>query len=198
MVVMVELIHRWCVDAKLCVGPLGCPLGKPVVQRDPFRCPVKYTAAKGKRYTDALGRSLYAIILSMKDSNVSHCLSNLRPDVGLVDALRLFSCAHPHPPPTIRMPAFSFVRTYNIDCDDSGNMCSGMIAVSEEGKAIYMVFRDTASRKQSEATVVTCRRFSIQCGAMTKAVLDIIYEKGQCPSGILDLDHYRYDDRLVV
>ncbi|RCN47032.1 hypothetical protein ANCCAN_06963 [Ancylostoma caninum] len=114
---------RWCVDAKLCVGPLGCPFGKPVVQRDPFRCPLKYTATKGKRYTDALGRSLYAIILSLKDSNVTHCLSNLRPDIG-------------------------FVRTYNIDCDDSGNMCSGMIAVSEEGKAIYVVFRDTASRKQ--------------------------------------------------
>ncbi|EYC39619.1 hypothetical protein Y032_0649g1125 [Ancylostoma ceylanicum] len=59
----------------------------------------------------------------MKDSNVTHCLSNLRPDIGLV-------------------------RTYNIDCDDSGNMCTGMIAASEEGRAIYIVFRDTASRKQ--------------------------------------------------
>ncbi|KAK6763548.1 hypothetical protein RB195_024029 [Necator americanus] len=32
---------RWCVDANLCVGPLSCPFGKPVVQRDSFRCPAK-------------------------------------------------------------------------------------------------------------------------------------------------------------
>ncbi|KHJ98818.1 hypothetical protein OESDEN_01200 [Oesophagostomum dentatum] len=116
-------IYRWCVDTKICVGPLSCPLGKAVVQRDAFRCPTKYSAAKGKRYTDALGRSLYAIILAQKNSNVSTCLRNLRPDIG-------------------------FVRTYSVECDTSGNTCSGMVAVSEEARAIYLAFRDTASKKQ--------------------------------------------------
>ncbi|KAK6763582.1 hypothetical protein RB195_024052 [Necator americanus] len=32
---------RWCVDAKQCVGPLSCPPGRAVVQRDSFRCPKK-------------------------------------------------------------------------------------------------------------------------------------------------------------
>ncbi|VDP10033.1 unnamed protein product [Heligmosomoides polygyrus] len=32
---------RWCVAAKQCVGPLSCPFGKAVVERDAFRCPKK-------------------------------------------------------------------------------------------------------------------------------------------------------------
>ncbi|KAK5964812.1 Triacylglycerol lipase, partial [Trichostrongylus colubriformis] len=114
---------RWCVESKLCVGPLSCPLGKPVVQRDSFRCPAKASVAKGKRYTDELGRSLYAFILSLRDENVTACLLNVRPDV-------------------------SHIRTFTVECDTSGNTCSSMVAVSEEAKSIYLVFRDTASRQQ--------------------------------------------------
>ncbi|CAJ0609825.1 unnamed protein product [Cylicocyclus nassatus] len=103
----------------MCVGPLSCPLGKPVVQRDPFRCPVKYSQAKGKRYTDALGRSLFAVILAQKNQkNITSCLHNLRPDIG-------------------------FVRTYSVECDVSGNTCGSMIGVSEEARAIYLGFGDT-------------------------------------------------------
>ncbi|VDM79949.1 unnamed protein product [Strongylus vulgaris] len=129
---------RWCVEAKLCVGPFSCPLGKPVVQRDPFRCPVK---AKGKRYTDALGRSLFALILAQKNSNVTSCLHNLRPDIG-------------------------FIRTYSVECDASGNSCGGMLAVSEEGRAIYLSYGNTVSRKQLVSELVN--GLGAQLGAWEK------------------------------
>uniref|UniRef100_A0A0K0D7X1 Polyprotein n=1 Tax=Angiostrongylus cantonensis TaxID=6313 RepID=A0A0K0D7X1_ANGCA len=83
----------------------------------------QYPTAKGKRYTDALGRSLYAFVLSLKHHNVTECLRNLRPDIILT-------------------------RTYRIECDSSGNFCVGMLAVSNEAKAIYIVFRDTTTKKQ--------------------------------------------------
>ncbi|KAK6763562.1 hypothetical protein RB195_024040 [Necator americanus] len=83
----------------------------------------QYSPTKGKRYTDALGRSLYAILLAQKSTNVTKCIKGLRPDI-------------------------SFLRTYSVECDSSGNSCSGMIAVSEEGRAIYLSFRDASSKKQ--------------------------------------------------
>ncbi|XGW11107.1 hypothetical protein V3C99_012535 [Haemonchus contortus] len=132
---------RWCVESQLCVGPLSCPLGKPVVQRDSFRCPLEITTAKGKRYTDELGRSLYAFILSLKSDNVTTCLSNLRPDV-------------------------THVRTFTVECDSSGNDCTSMVAVSEEAKSLYLVFRDTASRKQLITEMVS--GFGAQLGAWEK------------------------------
>ncbi|KAK6033675.1 hypothetical protein OSTOST_00098, partial [Ostertagia ostertagi] len=78
---------------------------------------------KRKRYTDELGRSLYAFILSLRDTNVTACLLNVRPDV-------------------------SHIRTFTVECDSSGNTCTSMVAVSEEAKSIYLVFRDTTSRQQ--------------------------------------------------
>ncbi|WKY15857.1 hypothetical protein Q1695_000942 [Nippostrongylus brasiliensis] len=132
---------RWCVEANLCVGPLSCPIGKAVVQRDPFRCPVKYTPAKGKRYTDELGRSVYAFILALKAENVTACLTNVRPDI-------------------------SYVRTFTVDCDSSGNKCSGMLAVSQEAKSIYLVFKDTATKQQLTSELVN--GLGAQLGAWEK------------------------------
>ncbi|KAK5986884.1 Triacylglycerol lipase [Trichostrongylus colubriformis] len=34
---------RWCVYVKQCLGPLSCPFGKAIVERDPSRCPKKVT-----------------------------------------------------------------------------------------------------------------------------------------------------------
>ncbi|VDM62161.1 unnamed protein product [Angiostrongylus costaricensis] len=42
----------------------------------------------------------------------------------------------------------NLTRTYRIECDSSGNFCVGMLAVSDEAKAIYIVFKDTTTRKQ--------------------------------------------------
>ncbi|CAJ0575853.1 unnamed protein product, partial [Mesorhabditis spiculigera] len=114
---------RWCVESQSCGGPLACPLGKPVVQREPFRCPVKIPSAKGKRYTDRLGRSLYAVALSVKDRNATECLENARPDIR-------------------------HIKTYETDCDQSHNVCTGLMAVSEEAKAIYVAYKGHSLDKQ--------------------------------------------------
>ncbi|WKY15858.1 hypothetical protein Q1695_000943 [Nippostrongylus brasiliensis] len=119
---------RWCVTARQCVGPLSCPFGKAVVERDPFRCPKKNSDAKGKRYTDALGRSLFSIILSTADEN-PQCLLNVRPDI-------------------------SYVRRFSIVCDISDNTCRGLLAVSLEAKSIYIVFQDSETQKQLAAELI--------------------------------------------
>ncbi|EYC14898.1 hypothetical protein Y032_0039g72 [Ancylostoma ceylanicum] len=132
---------RWCVEAKQCVGPLSCPLGRAVVQRDPFRCPKKNSNAKGRRYTDALGRSLYSFILSLKHEDPGTCLHNLRPDI-------------------------SYIRTFTTDCDSSGNQCRGLLAVSVEAKSIYVAYRDSESQKQFAAEMLN--GFGAQLGAWEK------------------------------
>ncbi|VDO20944.1 unnamed protein product [Heligmosomoides polygyrus] len=67
--------------------------------------------------------------MALKDDNATSCMLNVRPDVG-------------------------YLRTYTVECDNSGNKCSGMVAVSEEAKSIYIVFKDTASREQLMTEVV--------------------------------------------
>ncbi|CAJ0951863.1 unnamed protein product, partial [Mesorhabditis belari] len=114
---------RWCVESQTCGGPLSCPFGKPVVQRESFRCPVKFPTTKGKRYTDRLGRSLFAVALSVRDANATECLLNSRPDIN-------------------------HVKTYEVECDQSHNMCSGLLAVSEEAKAIYVAYKGHSLDKQ--------------------------------------------------
>lgn len=114
---------RWCVESNTCGGPISCPVGKPVVQRDPFRCPTRQSNEPGKRYSDALGRSLFAVSVSVRDSNVTECLGNVRPDI-------------------------SHVKTYEVECDGAGNKCKGLIAVSEDAKALYVAYKGSSFDKQ--------------------------------------------------
>uniref|UniRef100_A0A1I7XC88 Lipase_3 domain-containing protein n=1 Tax=Heterorhabditis bacteriophora TaxID=37862 RepID=A0A1I7XC88_HETBA len=122
---------KWCVESNACGGPLSCPIGKPVVQRDPFRCPTKYSVAKGKRYTDALGRSLFAVALSLKHANVS-----------------------------------DFVQSYKVECDSAKNMCGGLVAVSEEAKALYVAYKGSSFDKQLLAEFI--HGMAAQLGAWEK------------------------------
>lgn len=50
-----------------------------------FKCPTKASTAKGRRYTDKLGRSLFSLSLAVKQKeNVTECLKSVRPDVKCV------------------------------------------------------------------------------------------------------------------
>ncbi|GMT31858.1 hypothetical protein PFISCL1PPCAC_23155, partial [Pristionchus fissidentatus] len=114
---------RWCVENNSCGGPFSCPLGKAVVQRDPFKCPHRHSDAKGRRYTDRLGRSVFAIALAARDGNATECLANSRPDVTLI-------------------------KQYSVECDKAGNNCGAILAVSQEAKAIYIAYKGSSFDKQ--------------------------------------------------
>lgn len=76
-----KFFFRWCVESSSCGGPFACPTGSGVVQREPFMCPQPVPSAKGRRYTDKLGRSLFTLALAVKEANPTECLANSRPDV---------------------------------------------------------------------------------------------------------------------
>ncbi|KAF8381232.1 hypothetical protein PRIPAC_70374 [Pristionchus pacificus] len=114
---------RWCVETKSCGGPFSCPLGKAVVQRDPFKCPHKHSESKGRRYTDRLGRSVFAIALAARDNNATECLANARPDVTVI-------------------------KQYTVECDKAGNNCGAFLSVSQEAKAIYIAYKGSSFDKQ--------------------------------------------------
>ncbi|KAL3072602.1 hypothetical protein niasHS_017576 [Heterodera schachtii] len=114
---------RWCYSTNSCGGPLVCPSGVAVATRDPFKCPQKASTAKGRRYTDKLGRSLYALTLAAKQKDPSYCLKNSRSDVKVI-------------------------KYYEVECDQAKNTCAGMIAVSEEAKALYVIYRDSTIDRQ--------------------------------------------------
>ncbi|CAJ0609806.1 unnamed protein product [Cylicocyclus nassatus] len=101
----------------------------------------EHSNAKGRRYTDALGRSLFSIILALKHDDPASCLRNVRPDI-------------------------SYVRTFTIGCDNSGNTCRGLLAVSVEAKSLYVAYRDSASHKQFAAEILN--GFGAQFGAWEK------------------------------
>ncbi|VDM76105.1 unnamed protein product [Strongylus vulgaris] len=107
--------------------------------------PFQYSDAKGRRYTDALGRSLFSISLSLKHDDPATCLRNVRPDI-------------------------SYVRTFTIDCDNSGNTCRGLLGVSVEAKSLYISYRDSASHKQvqGELAAELLNGFGAQLGAWEK------------------------------
>ncbi|CAI4229361.1 unnamed protein product [Auanema sp. JU1783] len=132
---------RWCVETNTCGGPLSCPLGKAAVQRDPFRCPQKFSTSKGKRYTDDLGRSVFAVAISVKADNASECLSNVRPDIN-------------------------YVKQYNVECDGAGNSCGGIIAASDEAKALYVAYKGSNFDKQILAEFI--HGLAAQLGAWEK------------------------------
>jgi len=114
---------RWCYSSKSCGGPIACPANSATAQRDPFKCPTKSSTAKGRRYTDKLGRSLYALTLAAKEKDPTNCLKNSRSDVKLI-------------------------KHFEVECDGSHNTCAGMLAVSEEAKALYVIYRGSAIDKQ--------------------------------------------------
>ncbi|KAK0407560.1 hypothetical protein QR680_019266 [Steinernema hermaphroditum] len=134
---------RWCVDTARCGGPLSCPATSATSKRDPFTCPTKAPTAKGKRYTDKLGRSLYALCMSVKSKTPETCLDSVRPDVKV------------H-------------KYYEVQCDASKNTCAGMLAVSEEAKAIYVVYRGSSMDKQLFTEFV--QGIGAQLGAWEKFV----------------------------
>ncbi|GMT05397.1 hypothetical protein PENTCL1PPCAC_27571, partial [Pristionchus entomophagus] len=136
---------RWCVETKSCGGPFSCPLGKAVVQRDPFKCPHRHSDAKGRRYTDRLGRSVFAIALAARDNNATDCLANARPDVTVV-------------------------KQYSVECDKAGNNCGAILAVSQEAKAIYIAYKGSSFDKQLFAEFV--HGLAAQLGAWEKFVDD--------------------------
>ncbi|KAI6240431.1 Lipase, class 3 family-containing protein [Aphelenchoides fujianensis] len=114
---------RWCYSTSTCGGPIACPSGSATAQRDPFKCPQKASVAKGRRYTDKLGRSLYALNLAARQKNPTACLNASRPDVKL------------H-------------KYYEVECDQTGNTCAGMLAVSDEAKALYVIYKGDSLDKQ--------------------------------------------------
>ncbi|KAH7703852.1 lipase [Aphelenchoides avenae] len=114
---------RWCYSTNTCGGPISCPPGSATAQRDSFKCPAKVSTAKGRRYTDKLGRSLYALNLAAKQNDPTQCLKNSRRDVKLI-------------------------KSFEVECDQSHNTCAGMIAVSDEAKALYVVYRGSTLDKQ--------------------------------------------------
>lgn len=40
---------------------------------------LQHSESKGRRYTDRLGRSVFAIALAARDNNATECLANARP-----------------------------------------------------------------------------------------------------------------------
>ncbi|VDM41149.1 unnamed protein product [Toxocara canis] len=114
---------RWCVSSQSCGGPFACAPGSGVVQREPFECPTKAPIVKGRRYTDKLGRSLFALCLAVKEADPTLCLANNRPDVKLV-------------------------RRYDVECDPSHNHCAAMLAVSDAAKSIYVVYKSSNMDRQ--------------------------------------------------
>ncbi|KAI6206114.1 Lipase, class 3 family-containing protein [Aphelenchoides besseyi] len=114
---------RWCYATSTCGGPIACPSGSATAQRDAFKCPQKASVAKGRRYTDKLGRSLYALNLAAKQKSPAACLNSTRPDVKLY-------------------------KYYEVDCDQTRNTCAGMLAVSDEAKALYVIYKGNNVDKQ--------------------------------------------------
>ncbi|VDN04644.1 unnamed protein product [Thelazia callipaeda] len=114
---------RWCVETATCVGPFACATGSGIVQREPFMCPQPVPTAKGHRYTDRLGRSLYSLALAVRESDPTECLANSRPDVKLI-------------------------KRYEVECDQSHNLCASMLAVSVPAKSIYVVYKSSNMDKQ--------------------------------------------------
>uniref|UniRef100_A0A0N5ASJ4 Lipase_3 domain-containing protein n=1 Tax=Syphacia muris TaxID=451379 RepID=A0A0N5ASJ4_9BILA len=114
---------RWCLETNTCGGPFACSKSASVVQREPFKCPTDVPTIKGRRYTDKLGRSLYALALASKSPDPKQCLTNTRPDVKIL-------------------------KQYEVECDASHNKCAGMLAVSEAAKSLYIVYRTTKEIKQ--------------------------------------------------
>uniref|UniRef100_A0A914YNN2 Fungal lipase-like domain-containing protein n=1 Tax=Panagrolaimus superbus TaxID=310955 RepID=A0A914YNN2_9BILA len=134
---------RWCIKTHSCGGPIACPTGFPTAQRDPFKCPTFVPTAKGYRYTDKLGRSLYSLNLAVNNKDPKACLQNSRPDVKLI-------------------------KRYEVECDQSRNTCAGMLAVSDEAKAIYVVYRGSSFDKQLFQEFV--QGIAAQLGAWEKFV----------------------------
>ncbi|CEF64162.1 Lipase, class 3 family-containing protein [Strongyloides ratti] len=114
---------RWCIDTKKCGTSLSCPATSPYAMRDSFKCPIQAPTAKGKRYTDKLGRSLYSLVLATKTDKPEKCLKNSRPDVKIS-------------------------KYFEVECDQSKNNCIGMTAVSKEAKSLYIIYKGSGFDKQ--------------------------------------------------
>uniref|UniRef100_A0A915Q688 Uncharacterized protein n=1 Tax=Setaria digitata TaxID=48799 RepID=A0A915Q688_9BILA len=71
----------WHAEKQSCGEPFSITAGSSVVLREPFTCPQPVPTAKGRRYTDKLGRSLFSLTLAVRNSDPTECLANSRPDI---------------------------------------------------------------------------------------------------------------------
>uniref|UniRef100_A0A0R3S123 Lipase_3 domain-containing protein n=1 Tax=Elaeophora elaphi TaxID=1147741 RepID=A0A0R3S123_9BILA len=113
----------WQTSKSSCGEPLAIVAGSSVVVREPFMCPRSAPTAEKHRYTDTLGRTLYALTLAVRNSDPTECLANSLPDVQLI-------------------------KRYEVECDQSRNLCAAMLAVSKRDKNIYVVYKSSNMDKQ--------------------------------------------------
>ncbi|EJW73969.1 hypothetical protein WUBG_15122 [Wuchereria bancrofti] len=113
----------WHTDRSVCDEPLSFVTGKSVVVREPFMCPEKAPPDEEYPYTDKLGRSLFSLVLAVRNKNPKECLANSQPNVRLI-------------------------KRYEVECDQSHNFCASMLAVSESSKSIYVVYKSSNMDKQ--------------------------------------------------
>ncbi|VIO89890.1 Lipase family protein [Brugia malayi] len=113
----------WHTDRSVCDEPLSLVSGKSVVVREPFMCPRKAPPDEEHPYTDTLGRSLFSLVLAVRNKDPTECLANSQPNVQLI-------------------------KRYEVECDQSHNLCASMLAVSESNKSIYVVYKSSNMDKQ--------------------------------------------------
>uniref|UniRef100_A0A8R1TPG2 Lipase_3 domain-containing protein n=1 Tax=Onchocerca volvulus TaxID=6282 RepID=A0A8R1TPG2_ONCVO len=113
----------WHTSKSICGEPFAIEAGGSIVVREPFSCPRRVPEAKGRRYTDRLGRSLFSLTLAVRNSDPTECLANSRPDIQLI-------------------------KRYEVECDQSHNLCASMLAVSKPAKSIYVVYKSSNMDKQ--------------------------------------------------
>ncbi|EFO26830.1 lipase [Loa loa] len=113
----------WYTNKSACGEPISIVSGDSVVVRKPFMCPQKAPIDEKYRYTDALGRSLYSLTLAVRNKDPTECLANSRPDVRLI-------------------------KRYEVECDQSHNLCAAMLAISKRDRHIYVVYKSSNMDKQ--------------------------------------------------
>lgn len=74
-------VFRWHTSKSSCGEPLTIVAGSSVVVREPFMCPREPPTAEEHRYTDALGRLLFALTLAVQNKDPTECLANNTPDI---------------------------------------------------------------------------------------------------------------------
>ena len=82
----------------------------------------QHSEDKGRRYTDRLGRSVFAVALAARDDNATECLSNSRPDI-------------------------SYVKQFKVECDKAGNKVSDSRLIDSLLVVRVFPFRDTDDHK---------------------------------------------------
>ncbi|CAG9534657.1 unnamed protein product [Cercopithifilaria johnstoni] len=147
----------WHTDKSSCGEPFAIIAGSNVVVREPFMCPENEPIAKKYRYTDKLGRLLYGLILAVRNEAPTKCLANSHPDVQLI-------------------------KRYEVECDQSHNLCAAMLAISKPDKRIYIVYKSINMDKQLIAEFIHI--IAAQLG---------VWEKFEAGGGVLTYFHAAFE-----